>query len=179
MSNGSSVPFAASVWIRSSSSESALSVVLSRRTLLITTAGALICRSAKTPRNSDEHSLPQKARWSKFVKSVVYTITTNAGPPSYNSYRFAFYRLQSETPDDVPFSRSVASGVVDGRRIGIDRSHFSTGIESFGRIRPSRAVVADAAFPAIVGWRVSLIPQTYWLSRMRSLAQSSNFFQAH
>ena len=48
-----------------------------------TAAGVLIRRSAKTPRNSDEYSLPQKVRWSKFVKLVVYTITTNAEPPNY------------------------------------------------------------------------------------------------
>jgi hypothetical protein len=52
--------------------------------LPITTAGARICHSAKTPRNSDECSLPQKVRWSKFVKLVVYTITTNAEPPNDN-----------------------------------------------------------------------------------------------
>ena len=84
MWNGSFVRFAASVWITSSSSGSALYVVLSRRMLPITTAGARICRSAKTPRNSDEGNLPQKVRWSKLVKLVVYTITTNAEPPNYN-----------------------------------------------------------------------------------------------
>ena len=81
---GSLVRFAVSVWITSSSSGSALFVVLSRRMLPITTAGALICRSAKTPRNTGECSLPQKVRWSKFVKLVAYTITTNAEPPNYN-----------------------------------------------------------------------------------------------
>jgi hypothetical protein len=84
MWNGSLVRFAVSVWITSSSSGSALFVVLSRRMLPITTAGALICRSAKTPPNTDECSLPQKVRWSKFVKLVTYTITTNAEPPNYN-----------------------------------------------------------------------------------------------
>src|SRR3954454_7756299 len=74
-------PFAASVWITSSSSESVLSVVLSPRMFLITTAGALICRSAKTPRNSDGHRPAPKVRWSRFVKSVVYTTITNARPP--------------------------------------------------------------------------------------------------
>ena len=81
MSNGSLVPFAASVWITSSCSESALSVALSRRIFPITIAGALICRSAKTPRNSDEHRPALKVRWSRFVKSVVYIIITNARPP--------------------------------------------------------------------------------------------------
>jgi len=38
-----------------------------------TIAGALICHSAKTPRNPDEHRPAPKARWSKFVKSVDYT----------------------------------------------------------------------------------------------------------
>jgi hypothetical protein len=81
MWNGLLIRFAASVWITSSSSESALSVVLSRRMFPITTAGALICRSAKTPRNSDEHRPAPKVRWSRFVKSVVYTTITNARPP--------------------------------------------------------------------------------------------------
>jgi hypothetical protein len=80
-SNGSLARFAASVWITSSSSESALSVALLYRMFPITTAGARICHSTKTPRNSDEHSRPQKVRWSKFVKSVVYTTITNARPP--------------------------------------------------------------------------------------------------
>jgi hypothetical protein len=74
--------FAASVWITPSSWASALCVVLSRRTFPITTAGARICRSAKTPRNSDERRPAPKVRWSKFVKSVDYTITTNVGPPN-------------------------------------------------------------------------------------------------
>jgi len=56
-------------------------VVPSPRMFRITTAGALICRSAKTPRNSDEHRPAPKVTWSKFVKSVVYTIITNARPP--------------------------------------------------------------------------------------------------
>src|SRR5690349_19100162 len=34
----------------------------------------------KDARNSDERSFPLKARWSKFAKSVAYTIITNVGP---------------------------------------------------------------------------------------------------
>jgi hypothetical protein len=64
------------------SSGSALRILLSRRIFSITTVGALICRSAKTLRNSDEPSLPLKVRSSKFVKSVDCTIITNAGPPN-------------------------------------------------------------------------------------------------
>src|SRR6476469_8353622 len=48
----------------------------------ITTAGALICPWAKTPRNSDEHRPAPKVRWSRFVKSVVSITITNAGPPN-------------------------------------------------------------------------------------------------
>src|SRR4051794_2974469 len=44
--NGSLGPFAASVWVTSSSSASVLCIVLSRPTLAITIAGALICHSA-------------------------------------------------------------------------------------------------------------------------------------
>ncbi|HEX4166722.1 MAG TPA: hypothetical protein VHZ55_14750, partial [Bryobacteraceae bacterium] len=84
--NGSLDLFAASVWITSSSSESAHCIVLSRPTLAITIAGALICRSAKTPRNSDEHRLAPKVRWSKFVSSVVCTTTTNVGLPNGIDY---------------------------------------------------------------------------------------------
>lgn len=81
MSNGSLVPFVASLWITSSSSGSALCIVFSRRMLAITETGALICRSTKTLRNSDERSLRQKVRWSKFAKSVVCAMITNA--PSF------------------------------------------------------------------------------------------------
>ena len=34
--------------------------------------------------DSHERSLRQKVRCPKFVKSVVYTIITNGGPPNYN-----------------------------------------------------------------------------------------------
>jgi hypothetical protein len=53
----------------------------SLRMFPITTVGVLICPSAKTPRNSDERRPAPKVRWSKFVKSVVYTTITNASPP--------------------------------------------------------------------------------------------------
>ena len=36
----------------------------------------------KDARNSDEHRPALKVRWSRFVKSVVYTIITNARPPN-------------------------------------------------------------------------------------------------
>jgi len=81
-SNGSSGPFAASAWIMSSYSANALCIGHSRRTALITIGGELTCRSAKTHRSPEEYSHQQRVLWSRFAKSVVYTIITNAGPPN-------------------------------------------------------------------------------------------------
>ena len=63
-------------------SANALWVVRSRRELPITITGAHTCRSAKTLRNPGQYRLPLKARWSRFAKSVVFTIITNAGLPN-------------------------------------------------------------------------------------------------
>jgi hypothetical protein len=61
------------------SSKSVACIVFSVLHGLITTTGALICRSAKMPRNSDEHRLAPKVRWSTFVRSVAYATLTNVG----------------------------------------------------------------------------------------------------
>ena len=45
---------------------------------LITITGGLTWRSAKTPRNRDEHRCPLKATLLRFAKWVVCTIITNA-----------------------------------------------------------------------------------------------------
>jgi len=71
----------------SSYSANALCIGHSRRTALITIGGELTWRSARTPRDRDEYSLQQKVRWSRFAKSVVYTIITSAAPPNAHPMR--------------------------------------------------------------------------------------------
>jgi hypothetical protein len=63
MSNGSLGPFAASVWIISSSSANVPYIVRSRRTLAITITGARTCRPARTPCDPEESRLQQTAWW--------------------------------------------------------------------------------------------------------------------
>jgi len=57
-------------------------------------------RSPRTLRDGDEYSLLQKVRWSRFAKSVVYTIITNAGPPNTIHRTLASDRVPEITPED-------------------------------------------------------------------------------
>jgi hypothetical protein len=58
----------------------------------------LICRAAKTPLNSEEHKAAPKIWSLKFVKSVVYTIITNAGPLNTIDSHAGTVRIPREDP---------------------------------------------------------------------------------